>query len=581
MNMNWKLFINRKLNVKTTLPPLVNENDDSMCFTDQDKASLFNLNFRDVFIQDDGVLPDFVQKCYNPMPTFEITTSTTDVVLAIQKLKDKITRTPEGVPSYFIKRISFSIADLLTFIFNCSLHLNVVPFQWKYALVIPIYKKGNKSDPKNYRPISLTSSFSRVFEIILHDKISLHLTNNSLLSPHQFGFLQGLSSCVQLLTCIHEWLYSICSGSKVNIVYTDIKKAFDTVSHIKLFNVLLSYGISSNVCFWIYNFLSNRSQSVCVGSAVSSPLPILSGVPQGSVIGPLLFIIFFDDISNSVITDFGKSGIKLYADDAKLFDNDSLDLQSSLESFTSWLDEHQLQIAPSKCFSITLSKQNSTVTPPNFMINGNTLEIKSQIKDLGIIISHNLKWHDHISHIYKKASLCSYQIFKSFRTKNIWVLLKLYKVYIRSNLEYNTPVWSPYLQKDVDRIESVQRRFTRFAFRRCGLKFSSYEDRLRQLNLQPLELRRTHYDLSLLYKIINNQSCIKFSEYFIFQPTFYNLRRNSVQIQTKFRPKFNNKHWNNNFFIRSVKFWNSLPEHVVTAPNLDLFKKRLQNVVFA
>ena len=509
------------------------------------------------------------------MPDFSITRE--DICLAIASMKDKITRTPEGVPAYFLKRTAGALLEPLFFLFNRCLIFSFVPHQWKMGLTVPIFKKGDKSSCNNYRPISLTSTLSRLFESILHDKITCYLLDHSLLSSSQYGFLPGRSSCQQLLVCIHEWLLSVCSGLSVNVIYTDIAKAFDSVSHKKLIQVVRSYGINESVVCWLSNFLTDRKQSVCVGSSVSSLLPVSSGVPQGSVIGPLLFLIYFDNITTTVNSSYGSKGIKLFADDAKLYDTNSSTLQSSINNFLSWLEDHQLNIAPNKCFSLDLASPNLTHSIPSFYINNSVIESKPLIKDLGIYISKNLKWASHINYICRNASFCSYQLMKCLKTKNIFTLIQLYKTYVRPKIEFNSSVWSPWFSGDIDRIESIQINFTKFAFNRCNLPYHSYFDRLNQINLKTLEHRRLIYDMILLYKIINNLCFIKFSDYFTFTNCSYNLRRNSLQIKHihNFKIKFQGGLWHNVFFVRVVKVWNSLPDYVVTARSLCIFKKQI------
>ena len=495
-------------------------------------------------------------------------------------MKKKLTRTPEGIPSYILKEIAYAILFPLSFIFNSSLQHHWVPDQWKTSFVVPIFKNGDRSKPLNYRPISLTSSFSRLFESILHQQISTHLEQNSLISKHQYGFLRNRTSCEQLLTCMYQWLCTLYKNNgTVNVLYTDIKKAFDTVSHRKLINMLDSYGLNHNVICWFKEFLNKRTQSVCIGSSISNSLPVHSGVPQGSVIGPLIFLLYFNGVATPAASSNATTQIRLFADDAKLFDENPFNLQLSLDNFVTWLDNHQLQIAPNKCFSISIPKVTPPLTPPSFNIGNHILEYNPLIKDLGVYISDDLKWESHISKISRKAALKSYQILKCFKTRNVWLLKNLFCTYVRPLLEHNTPVWSPYLQKDIVQIETVQKRFTKAIFRRCGIPFSSYKDRLYKLNMESLERRRVVYDLILLYKIINGISYIKFSDYFKFKSSSYNLRRNSLQIISNTQLKCTNHLWRNNFFNKSSVIWNELPERIVKSSNLNIFKTRLRGHV--
>ena len=198
------------------------------------------------------------------------------------------------------------------------------------------------------------------------------------------------------------------------------------------------------------------------------------------------------------------------------------------------------------------------------------------MKDLGITISSDLKWCNHVKNVVKNASFASHQLLKSIRTKNIWTLLKLYKTYIRPKLEFNTPVWCPYLNKDVDKIEGVQGRITKYIFLRCGTPFSSYEDRIFKLNLKSLKQRRIIYDLIQIYKIINNLSDLTFSDFFVYRPMKYNLRGNSVKIDTNF--KHNSDEWRSSFFNRVVKYWNSLPDSVASSSSLQIFKTKIKTI---
>ena len=350
----------------------------------------------------------------------------------------------------------------------------------------------------------------------------------------------------------------------------DIAKAFDTVSHAKLATVVKSYGINSEVCQWIKEFLSNRYQQVCVGDAVSSPVSVSSGVPQGGVIGPLLFVIYIDGLMKFISNSTRDVMLKLFADDSKLYGDESASLQEAINAFFAWTKNRQLRVAPQKCFHLSLHKNRSLTNPETFTINATTIENKTSVCDLGIIVNENMKWKQHCDYIYRKASQTSYQILKCFGTRNIWVLIHLFKTYIRPKLEFNSSVWSPYLKKDIARIESVQKRFTRYSFLRCGLTFSSYTDRLRQVNLQTLEERRLITDLVLLFKIVNDMSDMKFLDYFVFNRTNYNLRRNSLQISPL--KNHNSDQWTNSFFVRVTRVWNALPEEIVKASSLSKFK---------
>jgi hypothetical protein len=564
-------YVKQKIKSKAPVPPLYDD-QDNLVMSDSNKANLFNSFFQHVFTQDDGRKTDQTTKKVIEMNNYDITYD--EILDAVYNSKDKISRTPDKIPMYFIKRVLGPILKPLLFLFNSFLKFNFVPEQWKQAIVIPIFKKGNRNRVQNYRPISLTSSFCRIFESIMSKRILSHLQTNSLLSSKQFGFLPNKSTYSNLLSCYHKWLISFSSNITTNVIYTDISKAFDTVSHSKLLDILQKYGLHTTVLHWLQNFLNNRYQQVAIGNALSNPLPVSSGVPQGSVIGPLLFTIYIDDITNCSNILHNTGDIALFADDAKLFSTDSKLLQTSLDHLVTWTKNRQLNLAPNKCFSLQICKPSRQLQE-HFIIDDYTLSSTSAMKDLGIFISSDLKWTTHIFSIYKNAALVSYQLLKSFKTRNFATLLKLYTTYVRPKLEHNTSLWSPSLKKDIMKIESIQRSYTKRIFMRCGISFSSYTDRLKKANLKSLQYRRSIFDLQLLFKIINGFSDLNFNDYFIFRNLTYNIRGNTKKIDTIHH--FNNSNWNNSFFVRAARLWNLLPDKICSSKSLNEFKNNINN----
>ena len=567
-------YVNKKLNNNFNIPSLEDPNGNLLT-NEVDKANLFNSTFHKQFTLDDGkdVLPVEKNLTSNSMPHFVITEQ--DLYNAISSTKDKLTETPEQIPPYFIKRVAKSLSFPLLYFYNYSITYNIIPSQWKQSMLVPIYKKGDRSQPANYRPIALTSSFCRILETIISGYMLQHLLANSLILPSQFGFLPNRSSCDQLLWCIHDWYKSYCQKNIVHVIYSDITKAFDSVSHTKLITVIKSYGINNSILYWIQNFLSNRRQLVKLSTQSSSFLPILSGVPQGSVLGPLLFIIFINDIIWKVQSQHNVK-IALFADDAKFTTTDGQELQYCLDLFSQTISEYQLKLAPHKSSALHICKKSLDNNLQQFQLNSTTIPSTRSIKDLGITIQNNLKWEVHINNIYGKAASLSYRILKCFRSKNIWTLLLLYKSYVRPLLVFNTEVWSPYFKKDIDRIESVQKRYTKLICQRCNIPFSSYTDRLEKLNLTTLHDRRIKFDLILMFKIINNLSFLTFDDFFPLEVPIYQLRHSFPKIKTK--QTFNRKSWSESFFVRGPKYWNVLDKTITATKSLSHFKSLLKHV---
>ena len=568
-------YANKKLNNSFTLPPLLNSDNDVIS-TDIGKANLLNETFHQHFTIDNNTSFSPFHKLSSPMLDFQV--SAEDVLQAVRESKDKLSLTPEQIPAYFIKRVIISILQPLLLIYSNSLEFSSLPHQWKQSIITPIFKKGDRRLPSNYRPVAQTSSFGRILEAILSKKILEHLMSNQLLLPNQFGFLPHRSSASQLLYCLDCWYSSYCSNKIQFVAYTDISKAFDSVSHSKLVKVLTSFGLNKIIVLWIQNFLMNRTQFVRINKTFSSPLPILSGVPQGSVLGPLLFLLFINDIVQ-IVELRHDSNFALFADDAKIFSDNAQELQSCLDHFNDVLSNYQLNLAPHKCFILPISKHSQQISissHPSFSINSISLSYENSAKDLGIYISKDLKWETHINKIVQQASFISYRIIKSFRSKNIRVLLKLYKTYVRPKLEHNTPVWSPYLSKNINAIENVQRRFVKIICRKCNIHCLSYAERLSKLNLPSLQSRRIRFDLITLFKIVNNLSDLSFDSFFVIKTYTYSLRNRSSQILPNHN--FKDSIWRGSFFVRAPRYWNKLSEDITSSVSLSLFKAKLKNI---
>ena len=217
-------------------------------------------------------------------------------------------------------------------LFSLSLQSGQVPSQWKKSQITPCFKKkGNKNCASSYRPIAQTSAICRLLEKIICGNIIHHLHKNKLLSKEQHGFLPQRSTCTQLLLAFNDWQKSFYSNKKVHIIYTDLAKAFDKVSHSKLLEVLVSYGITGRLFQWIKLYLTGRSQTVTVNKSHSKPLKVISGVRQGSVLGPLLFVMYIDDLTKIVSPP---TTVSLFADDAKFYSTDPHNLQQDLSSIS-------------------------------------------------------------------------------------------------------------------------------------------------------------------------------------------------------------------------------------------------------
>ena len=464
------------------------------------------------------------------------------------------------------------LSNPLSKIFSDSLKSGKLPQQWKIGKVVPIYKgKGRKCEASNYRPISLTSICCKVFERIIRGTIVDHLDRNGLISKAQHGFLSGKSTQTQLLECINDWTKSIDRKHSIDVFYLDISKAFDTVSHPKLLKKLTSYGISGNLHKWISDFLSNRTQFVSVKNACSYNAKVDSGVPQGSVLGPILFLIYiYNDLAQVVKHCF----LKMFADDTKIYFqcDRSLDrtiLEIELELIFQWAKNNQLSIALHKCFVLHLGPSN----PKNpYVIDNVALVSENFVKDLGVYVSDSAHFNVHISKICSKAYYMVNLIFRAFVCRDPIFLIAMFNCYVRSILEFNSCVWSPSDIGLINQLENVQRRFTK---RIPALTNLSYADRLRKLKQDTLERRRLNMDMFQTYKIITGLDKINFDEFFSYRPHTYSCRGNDRAL-FPFHRKTSLR--SNSFSFRVVPIWNTLPNNIAMSPTLANFKKGVKSL---
>ena len=446
-------YVNGKLCNKSGIAPLYND-DNILLTSDSDKANLLNSYFQSVFTADDGLLPPFPSRVPPGSPGLSDVDITPAIVLKIlRKLKTNSAAGPDGLPSILFSKCAVSFVTPLSILFRSLIDLKSLPMEWKHAIITPVFKKGSPSDKSNYRPIALTCSCCKILESIIVDNVLQYLTDHNLITKHQHGFIKNHSTVSNLLESINDWNLSLSRRNSVDIVYIDFKRAFDSISHRKLIHKLAGYGIQGNLLLWITAFLDSRSQSVRVGSALSPPSLVISGVPQGSCIGCALFILFINDVTDCITPS---TFIKLFADDLKLYSEvscsaHSSNIQHNLDLIFIWSNTWQLPISTPKCNTLHLGS-----SPANsYSISNQYLCNVSPVKDLGILVDSRLKFVDHIQDIVSRASKRANLVFRCFLSRNTTNLTKAFVTYVRPLLEYASPVWSPSYLYLINHIESV------------------------------------------------------------------------------------------------------------------------------
>ena len=562
-------FMNKRLKSKSFIPPLLKPSDMSVVTDRLEKADLLNSCFSESFQPDDDdidhtVLPD--SSCIRGMPAINITFE--DIECAIRSLKSNVSGTPEEIPALFVKMTCASLLAPLKIIFNQTLSQGEVPLFWKKAIVVPLHKKGLRSLPCNYRPVSLTSVFCRLLEKIICRSITEHFKINHLNFPSQHGFIERRSTLTNQLLMMDVITNNYDLNIQTDMILLDFSKAFDVVPHKKLVTLLRSFQIQDNIVTWIKNLLSSRTQQTLVDGKLSTSLKVLSGVPQGSVIGPLLFSIYLYNLLQK-LRQIEHVHTFAFADDLKILSSNQSKLEEALKIVESWCDIFKLKLNPSKSEHLSFKTKHQHI----FKIYSDDVKQVEDTKDLGIIINNKLKWELHIRKIKSKAISMSWMILRTFRCQSLKPYISAYKTFVRPLLEYNSPVWNSCNMSDLKSLEQVQKMFTRILLQRQNIRYDGYAERLKILNLENLELRRLHFDLIFTFKIINNLVDLSIDQFFIPVATTYNLRQHKFALKLPNTPKTNIMI--KSFKYRVIKCWNSLPENVVTADTLNIFKTRL------
>jgi len=396
-------YARSKTRVKSTIGPLIDGNGGLTC-DDQEMGQMLNAFFASVFTTESvDELPECKNIFYgneeHKLSNYHISSS----MVKDKLLKLKLNKAPgvDLVGTNMLVELADEISDTVAELFTKSLTEGEVPPDWKLANVTPIFKKGNKSNVSNYRPVSLTVNLCKVFESIMRDEMIKHLQRHSLIKSSQHGFVSNRSCLTNLLVFMEEVTSYIDKGYPIDVIYLDFQKAFDKVPHKRLLLKLVAHGIDGNVLKWIENWLKNRKQRVVINGCFSDWSNVISGVPQGSVLGPLLFIIYINDIDECVA---GK--ILKFADDTKIYhtvysDEEVSVLQSDLRNLVQWSKDWQMLFNADKCKVMHIGFNNKQA---KYDINDIQLECVSDEKDLGIIVSEDLKWDKQCSEVVKKAN---------------------------------------------------------------------------------------------------------------------------------------------------------------------------------
>ena len=469
------------------------------------------------------------------------------------------------------------IASSLTHIYNLSLTTATFPSDWKRAIVCPIFKnRGEKSDPSNYRPISLLPAVGKVFDKLQSHSLCQFLMKNGLISDQQFGFLPGRSTLTQFLSVTDEWARAIDRGERVAAVFLDFYKAFDRVWHDGLLHKLGKCGLHPSALAWLQNHLSDRSLSVRVCNATSNPITITAGVPQGSHLGPILFVVFINDLPSSV-----SSRTLLYADDALEYEigapPSTISLQRSIDHTTQWAACWHGKFSSCKTELLMVGRQTSADDQVTISIYSSVIAECSSHKHLGVTISSNLNWSAHITQVIKKASRrCGLlRCMSHHLPPTISSLLYIY--HVRPIFEYASPLWhgaiSAELALSLEKLQaSVARAILRAPWR------TPKQQLLEALNWPSLRWRRAVASTCLFQQLIHAPNTLPSLSKHLFPLLSSRSTRNRRKPFQIALPKVRTTRYQHSFFFHTALLWNSLPQSIQATKPPQQFRIALEQL---
>ena len=564
-----KFFLGR--NSDCELPPIYDGNQYH--FTNTDKAEAFNNFFLKNTMLDtqNSSLPDITETPNRILSSINATEK--DVIDILKSLDVNKATGPDKISAKMLREASTAIAKPLTRLINMSLNKMVFPDEWKLANVLPLYKKNDKTSVNNYRPISLLSCVSKVMERVVFKYTFNYIRDQGLLSSFQSGFTPGDSTTNQLLHVYHLLCEALDHKKEVRLVFCDISKAFDRVWHDGLLHKLEKIGITGKLLLWFGSYLTNRRQRVTIGNATSHTGTISAGVPQGSVLGPLLFLIFINDIVENI-----GCNIRLFADDTTLFIDFHDEatgtnmINRDLLAIKRWADKWLVSFCPQKTESMLVTLKNNRDTSLPIYFGDSTIHEVDSHKHLGITLSKNLSWGDHVQDIVTKAGkrvdILAFLMYRLDRN----TLEIIYKTFIRPILEYGDVLLCNMTEEQSQMIEQVNKRAGSIIS--GAIRGTSSNVIYNELGWATMESRRKSHRLVTFHKIINGKTpdylrnCLPQR---VRDTTSYSLRDadNLVTMPTRIEIYYKS------FFPATVRDWNALSPNVRNIVDHEKFREAL------
>ena len=521
-------------------------------------------------------MPSAVQMEQVDAITEEVSIDREVVLRIIGNLKENSAAGPDGIPPRVLKEIQNEIAEPLTILFRKSMDDGQIPDEWRDAVVTPIFKKGKKTDPANYRPVSLTNVTGKIMERIVKETIMNHMEGHRLIAEEQHGFRSGRSVMTNIIEFNNVTTKWLDDGKSYDVLYLDFAKAFDVVCHRRLMMKLETVGIKGKLLKWIGDWLRGRRQRVKVEGVFSEWIAVLSSVVQGSVLGGTLFDIFINDICKVVV----EALVLLFADDTKVArvvqnDDDRKRMQETIDKLVEWAEKWGMTFHANKCKIMHIGRNNPGY---KYVMNGMEIGETTEEKDLGVWMEATGKPGKQCAKAAQSANFALGQLQRSFHYRNAKTLVPLYKTFVRPKLEFAVQSWCPWLEGDKNVLEKVQKRMVRLL---TDVRGDSYEEKLEKIGLTTLTERRERGDAIEAFKTLNGFNRVDKEKWFHLEeddsrPTRRNTkvtdgkeeRRANVLKEEAARLEIRR----NCYGVRAARIWNSIPDAVREQKSINAFK---------
>ena len=496
-----------------------------------------------------------------------------EVFCFLTKLKQSSTRGLDNIDSRILKISAPIICDTLTYVYNTCIEKNYFPKALKLSKIIPLHKSGNVNDPSNYRPISILSALSKPLEKHIYKHIDNHISRNNLLHPNQSGFRSHHSCHTAVTNLVDQWLCNINDNQFTGVIFVDFAKAFDVIDHNLLIRKLRIYRFSDNTLSFIESYLKDRMQSVFLNGKYSSYQTQLFGIPQGSILGPLLFSLYINDLPLYV-----KSSCDMFADDTSLHsvNSDLLALNNTLQEninlLTDWTELNHMSLNDKKTKSMLIvsrqKRQNITYSPRLYIKNSLVEEVNEH-KVLGVIIDNNLSWSSHVNNLAKRISQKVFQLSKIKHFLDLSSRLKFYHAFIQSSIDYVSTVYDQCSENILKPLLRVHKR----ALKTILLKSStlSYQDYVK-LDILPLHYRFEYNKAIMMFRILNGLSPLTLASRF--------KKTSSRYSNNLYMPKPRLDLFKTSLLYSGSTLWNALPQSIKGIKNINSFKKAYKQTLF-